>query len=668
MVRLLGKGGMGAVYEAKQTRLGRSVALKILPPELHRSPAFASRFQRESRTLALLNHPNIVQVYDSGFAAPHGGSTESDTDETPGRGFFYFIMEYVDGLTLREVIASGAAGTPQTLEIVRQTCDALRFAHELGVVHRDVKPENILLNSSGVVKVADFGLAKLARPDDQGPADGTQPWILTGTHQAMGTPHYMAPEQARGTHDVDHRADLYSLGVVFYELLTGDLPLGRFAPPSAKRDSDARLDDVVMKALECEPARRYQSASDVRTALDDLGLSFAPATDRSSTVGEEAGVASDPRLSPTVLNGPTRAPDRAATDPNVEKADANPESERRVGSRIAVVVGGAAALAFVIALLFLRSPSVAKQAPIESRPRTAVSVPTVLRGHLDRVRAVAFNSDEGQVLTAADDQTIRVWDAESGEERQILRGHGGEVFALAVSPEAGLVVSGSKDETVRVWSLGAPQEAKVLIGHAGAVYGVTIFPDRRWIASVSGDRTVRLWDADSGKTLKVLSGHGDLVSGVARSSDGRRIATASFDGTIRVWDSASGQTLTVFDGHEDDVTAVAFAPDGRRIVSGSRDATVRVWNLSGEVLEHTLRGHSSGVTSVAVTPDGKWILSGSYDGTIKIWDLETGLIRHALKGHTGNVSALALSADGLRLASGSYDRTVRIWDAFEIAE
>ena len=265
---VLGRGGMGAVYRVKQLKLDRVVALKVLPPEVGRDPAFAERFLREARTLARLNHPHIVQVYDFGQTPGVG--------EAPG--LFYFLMEYVDGANLRDVIAAagvGATDPAKALEIVRQVCEALQFAHARGVVHRDVKPENILLDKSGTVKIADFGLAKLGRG---GEADSPAPWTLTGTRQAMGTPHYMAPEQVRGTRDVDHRADIYSLGVVFYELLTGDLPVGRFAPPSKRGKSDARLDDVVMKALASEPADRYQSATDVRTAVDSLGLPPDPAT------------------------------------------------------------------------------------------------------------------------------------------------------------------------------------------------------------------------------------------------------------------------------------------------------------------------------------------------------------------------------------------------------
>jgi predicted Ser/Thr protein kinase len=247
ILELLGKGGMGAVYKARQPGLDRLVAVKILPPEIGNDPAFAERFTREARALAKLSHQNIVSVFDFGKAD----------------GQYYFIMEYVDGSNLRHVIETGAIKQEEALAIVPQICEALQFAHDKGIVHRDIKPENILVDKQGSVKIADFGLAKLL---GKAPAEVT----LTGTHQAMGTLHYMAPEQMQGAATVDHRADIYSLGVVFYEMLTGELPIGRFEPPSKKVRIDVRLDEVVLRSLESAPERRYQHASEVKTEVESI--------------------------------------------------------------------------------------------------------------------------------------------------------------------------------------------------------------------------------------------------------------------------------------------------------------------------------------------------------------------------------------------------------------
>lgn len=257
IIELVGAGGMGAVYKARQTGLDRLVALKILPAEFDRDVKFALRFTREARTLAKLSHPNIVSVYEFGNV----------------EGTYYFLMEFVEGSTLRDVVQAGQLSPEQALAIVPHLCDALQYAHDKGIVHRDIKPENILIAVDGVVKIADFGLSRIL-------GNESQQEMLTGTHQIMGTPRYMAPEQFEGSHRVDHRADIYSLGVVFYEMLTGELPIGRFSVPSKKVEIDVRLDEVILRTLEKEPQRRYQHASEVKTDVQLITSNSNPALAR----------------------------------------------------------------------------------------------------------------------------------------------------------------------------------------------------------------------------------------------------------------------------------------------------------------------------------------------------------------------------------------------------
>jgi tRNA A-37 threonylcarbamoyl transferase component Bud32 len=254
ILEVLGEGGMGIVYKARQKKLDRLVALKVLPPEAAREPGFAERFEREARTLARLHHPHVVGVHDFG---------ESN-------GLYYLVMEYVDGPNLRQVIREGSLSAAQALAIVPQICEALQYAHDHGVVHRDIKPENVLLDRAGNVKIADFGLAKLVQ---RAPVDLT----LTRAGQVMGTLQYMAPEQYKAPDSVDHRADIYSLGVVFYEMLTGELPVGTFPPPSTRPGVDARLDAVVLRALERERDKRWQKASELGTSVDVIASSAAVA-------------------------------------------------------------------------------------------------------------------------------------------------------------------------------------------------------------------------------------------------------------------------------------------------------------------------------------------------------------------------------------------------------
>jgi tRNA A-37 threonylcarbamoyl transferase component Bud32 len=259
IIECLGRGGMGVVYKARQPKLDRLVALKVLAREKERDPHFAERFQREARALARLNHPNIVAVYDFGETG----------------GLYYLLMEFVDGVNLRQLMRGGKMTPEEALGVVPPICEALQYAHKQGIIHRDIKPENILLDKQGRVKIADFGIAKLL--DTEGLAEP-----FTADQQAVGTPHYMAPEQVEKPKSVDHRADIYSLGVVFYEMLTGELPLGKFAPPSQKVRIDVRLDEVVLHALEKDPARRYQQVGEVKTDLDTIANTAGPGPRRAA--------------------------------------------------------------------------------------------------------------------------------------------------------------------------------------------------------------------------------------------------------------------------------------------------------------------------------------------------------------------------------------------------
>jgi serine/threonine protein kinase len=293
---LLGKGGMGAVYKTRQPALDRFVALKILPAhEVAPDPGFTERFTREARALARLSHPNIVAVYEFGQVSASGagvppaigaygpetrdGSGEQPAGESGTPALPYFIMEFVDGVNLRQLQKTKRLSPREALQIVPQICDALQYAHDEGVVHRDIKPENVLVDRKGRVKIADFGLAKILGQE-------TETLRLTGEGQVMGTPHYMAPEQVEHPLTVDHRADIFSLGVVFYEMLTGELPLGKFQPPSRRVAVDVRLDEVVLHALEKEPQRRYQQVSEVKTDVQNIASGKLPT---GPTVGEPTG-------------------------------------------------------------------------------------------------------------------------------------------------------------------------------------------------------------------------------------------------------------------------------------------------------------------------------------------------------------------------------------------
>jgi serine/threonine protein kinase len=246
ILECLGRGGMGVVYKARQISLNRNVALKLLAPERSDDPQFARRFAKEAQALAALNHPNIVSVYDFGEAG----------------GFFFLLMEFVDGMNLRQLLKSKKLSPREALSIVPPVCEALQCAHDNGIVHRDIKPENLLIDRAGVVKIADFGIAKIvAQPSENDSA-------ITSASLGVGTPDYAAPEQIEESADTDHRADIYSLGIVLYEMLTGERPAYNFIPPSRRVSVDVRIDEIVVRALEKNPELRFATAREFRTEVE----------------------------------------------------------------------------------------------------------------------------------------------------------------------------------------------------------------------------------------------------------------------------------------------------------------------------------------------------------------------------------------------------------------
>lgn len=330
ILECLGRGGMGIVYRARQKSLNRLVALKILAPEKSSDPQFAARFQREAEALAKLNHPGIVTVFEYGriSSLPVSQQVSGPASAITQHGALYFLlMEFVDGITLRQLLEMGRISPREALAIVPQICDALQYAHDQGIVHRDIKPENILLDRQGRVKVADFGLAKLAG-SERSPAqfahssaslstdENKETPALTGTGKILGTPQYMAPEQIEHPTEVDHRADIYALGVVFYQMLTGDLPGKHIEPPSRRVSIDVRLDEVVLRALEHKPDLRYQQASAIKTQIETIvstpkdnvsqpaAPSVQPARLRTSSPAPAVGKSSTAmRVSPAAIAG-----------------------------------------------------------------------------------------------------------------------------------------------------------------------------------------------------------------------------------------------------------------------------------------------------------------------------------------------------------------------------
>jgi len=721
LLSLIGEGGMGLVYLAEQKEpVKRRVALKIIKPGMD-SVQVIARFEAERQALALLDHPNIAHVFDAG------------TTET---GRPYFVMEYVKGMSITRYCDQRKLDVEQRLRLFREVCEGVHHAHQKGIIHRDLKPSNILVSLHGdraVPKIIDFGIAKAAA------SSLTEKTMFTFQGQLLGTPEYMSPEQVDlATQDIDTRSDIYSLGVVLYELLAGVLPFEREslekigfselqrtlreqepASPSvrlsnlgekAKAIADSRMTQVLplarrlhrelewipLKAMRKDRCRRYKSASDmaddIQSYLNGNPLLAGPETAMyrmQKFVHKHAGsVATAALVSVAVILGlvvsvifgcraEQARQQEAAARIQVEQALMRAEKAERATKEKAEELRRT---------LYVNSIQLAdakyREANIRCVRELLESCPNDLRGwewyrlrhisdqssmtisgYKERVKSVAFSPDGKRIISGGLDQTVKVWDAETGNELMTLRGHKERVQSVAFSPDGKRIVSGSDDKTIKIWDAATGTELMTLLGHSDKVWFVAFSPDGKQIVSGSPDGTAKLWDATSGAEVMTLRGHKNWVVSAAFSPDGKRIISGSNDATIKIWDAATGAELLTLRGHDSGVFSVAFSPDGERIISGSNDTTIKIWDSVTGAELMTLRGHDNWVDPIAISPDGKRIISGSGDNTIKVWDSATGAELMTLRGHSDEVNSIALSPDGKRIVSSSGDKTIKVWDA-----
>ncbi len=668
----IGEGGMGDVWVAKQTEpVKRKVALKLIKTGMD-SRAVLARFEQERQALAMMDHPNIAKVFDAGMTQ---------------NGQPFFVMELVNGLPLLKFCDEAKLTPKERLELFVPICQAVQHAHQKGIIHRDLKPANVLvtlIDGKPIPKVIDFGVAKAigGKLTDQS--------LSTQFGAVVGTLEYMAPEQAAYSGvDVDTRADIYSLGVILYELLTGLRPIdakrlknaaltemiriireeepskpstrlsteASLASLAALRQTEPRklmallrgeLDWVVMKCLEKGRDRRYETAiglaHDIERYLADEPVEARPpsaAYRLSKFLRRHKGpVAAALLVFFTLLAG------IAGTTVGMIRA----ERQRAEAVRLRKLAQQKSleAMAQRDIAEKARAQALAQKHIAEDQKQRALEN---ARHAQESARTAELRLADSRIAQA--DRLSREW--RFAEARQLYI----EAYDKFAELKAPLLAA-----EIGLWSsyneAGYPLLS--LCGHKGKVRCVAISRDGRAAVSASEDRTLKLWDLPTGTLVRTVRGHSEKLTCVAITPDGKAALAGDAGGALKLWELSTGNALSTFERHADSVSCVAILPDGKAAISGSYDRTLKLWDLTTGKERHTFLGHSGPVRALAVAPDGRTAISGSEDSTLKVWDLSTGHELRTLNEDRRVVTSIAIAPDGRLVLSSGEDAQITGWD------
>lgn len=594
LLERIGEGGMGAVYKARHRRLDRVAALKVIRKERIANTTIVRRFQREIQAATCLNHPNIVRAFDA--------------DEVGGTHFL--VMEYVEGTDLGQLIRTkGPLPVAQACELVRQAALGLQHVLENGLVHRDIKPSNFLVATDGTLKILDLGLARMRVS-----ADGESISALTEEGSVMGTPDFLAPEQARNAVDVDIRADLYSLGCTFYFLLTGQVPFPdgtiteklihhQMDEPrpveEVRRGIPRPVANIVRKLMAKQPAERFQTPRELVAALDSAC-----------------------------------------------KKSWLPVLQRRQWLLLAAGAGGLLLGALLVLLLWpagspwkkLDPKNIAVEDRYPGRPDDLVAVLGGKKFTPPRfpVNALA-SSPNGKYLATTRDDKVYIWDMANPDKPTLLAGHTGQVWAVAFAPDGKTLASANGDGQVKVWDLATAKELRgwnyspIKPNPPAIVYALEFSPDGKLLAqTVVGDPNIRLWDPTTGKEItpspQRQGMQGSFAAPLAFSPDSTRLACTTRDGKIQLCTlragSPEGKPVTFSEGHAKDVGAIVFSPDGKTLATASADNSVKLWDVEGKSLISSF-SVSKPIIRLAFSPDGRMLAGSDSLSRIILWDVKS---------------------------------------------
>jgi WD40 repeat protein/tRNA A-37 threonylcarbamoyl transferase component Bud32 len=687
LLEVIAQGGMGVVYKARQMSLNRVVALKMILRGELATPRDVARFRAEAEAAANLDHPHIVPIYEVG---EHDGQQ-------------YYAMRYVEGTSL----AQWPCGAPRTeARLIAVVAEAVHHAHRRGILHRDIKPSNILVDAAGTPFVTDFGLAKRVDAERS----------LSESGAVVGTPRYMPPEQAAGRKDLTVAVDVYSLGVVLYERLTGQTPftgetalevLRRVREAEPARPStllpglDRDLETICLKCLEKEPGKRYATAQDL---ADDLGrwLRGEPIVARPAGRAEQlwrwcrrnplvAGLTAGLAVALVAATWFAIRADARAREVLAEKA-----TIRRLlyGAQLNLAQRAweDGEIGFLKELLSDQRPDRTDDTDLRGFEwhywwRRCHPQPLFTLG--DRrhgVRCFAFSRDGKYLATASSDHKVRLWDALTGRRLATRAGRAGPVLCLAFSPDDRRLACGAKDRTVIIHELSTPRRHRVLRGSSAAVRCLAFSPDGKKLVTGGADGVVSVWDVLRGQPLLRLPRHKGFVTGVTFHPQGDQLATASNeDESVMIWDPVTTKKIRALEGHKSGIAVITYSPTGQHLASGSHDGTVRIWESArGQELrtlrvvpqDPLFRALCGMVNSVAFSADGKHlaIAARPWDQTLTqkkgewgmssvwLWDAVTGKELMPVEHFSGWLTAVAFHPWGKRLAVGGEGRGLRVWD------
>ena len=621
LTRLLGEGSFAQVYLGEQIYLSTQAAIKILKAEL--TGEQVDWFQTEARTIARLVHPNVVRVLEFGMES-----------KTP-----FLVLDYAPNGTLRQRHPKGTLlPLPTVVSYVKQIAEALQYAHDEKLIHRDVKPENLLLGRRNEVLLSDFGIALMVQA-------AQEPRL----QNVAGTAAYIAPEQIQG--QPRPASDQYSLGIIVYEWLTGGRPFDgssdeiisqhlTVAPLSLREKLPTvapAVEQVVMTALEKDPDRRFGS-------IRAFALALERASQFDARVSEQGG------------------------RPDEDSATFLPLKEPLVPLVSASEI-----------------PAVSPPSAFMAQAEPVGTVVCSYRDHLNAVRSLSWSSDGQRVVSASKDKMVHVWDATTGTNLQLFRDESDAVRVVAWSPEGSRIATVGVDALVRVWDFATNRLLITYRGHGGdAVNAMAWSPKQPLLATAAQDGTVHVWDTTTGQPVTIYRGHTSSVNAVAWSLDeppsssgrGYRIVTGGDDTLVQTWEASTGRNVSIYRGQPARVLSVAWSPDalssflkrdasgaqgGARVACGREDGMVQMWDTTTdrEVLSYR---YAAPISIVAWSPDGRRFAYASDDKTVQVWDTATNLKLFTFL-HTAPVRVMAWSPDGKYIASGGGDTTIQVWVA-----